>query len=83
MQNFNIDSARIDIQCPGCKVKALITLEAVVGGSSIRCKSCQKTIELVDQDGSIRKSVESVNQAQNKLRKKSNKVLNISLDLKL
>jgi Zn ribbon nucleic-acid-binding protein len=64
---FEISNQEVDFECPQCKAKNTVTLGQAAREEVIPCVGCGKTIALTDGDGSVKKSVSSINESLKKL----------------
>ncbi len=59
---IDISKQTISISCPECKKPLKVSLKQVADQTTIKC-SCSKEIQLVDSNGSAKKSIRDINGA--------------------
>jgi Zn ribbon nucleic-acid-binding protein len=67
---MNLSNKEIEITCPECKAKNKTTLQKIANQEIINCLGCKKSIKLTDEDGSVKKSISSVDNSLKALFKK-------------
>ena len=51
-----------EIECPCCEHKMEVSIHAIANQEVVRCQQCELGIQLVDDGGSTRKSMQKLNQ---------------------
>jgi len=72
-----LEKSEIEVSCPECKREFKVTLKQVANEEEVTCPGCRKRIHLKDSDGSVRRSLQSVDKELKKL-KNSLKDININ-----
>lgn len=75
-----LDKSEIEISCPECKRKFKVMLKQIANEEEVTCPECRKIIHLKDSDGSVRKSLQSVDK---ELRKLKNSLKDIDLNFRI
>jgi Zn ribbon nucleic-acid-binding protein len=70
---MEIGKVKIDINCPACKRKQSIALNDISQGKIVKCL-CGQSIQLVDQDNSMRKSIKDLDNAFSNLERSFKKL---------
>ena len=63
-----LEKSEIEVSCPECKREFKVTLKQVANEEKVTCPGCRKRIHLKDSDGSVRKSLQSVDKELKKLK---------------
>lgn len=63
---FDISNQKLDLKCPNCGRAHRISLDDIERERTIPC-GCGKNIKLNDANGSVKRSIGSVNQSLRKL----------------
>lgn len=67
---FDLGKTEIDFKCPKCQRVNKVKLIQVKREEVIICVGCQSRIKLEDKDGTISKSIKSIDDSINNLFKK-------------
>lgn len=74
---MSMSSKQITVECPKCEAANVVSLQQVADQSQIKCVGCEVNIDLVDDNGSTKKSIQNIEQALKQLPKE------LSLEIKL
>ena len=63
---FDLGKEKITIECPTCNRRHTVTVQQVANRSTIKC-SCNTNMQLKDERGSARRSINDINNSMKKL----------------
>ena len=59
----DISHSKVDIPCPKCKAKINVSFRQMEMQETVVCSACDSKIDLVDKNGSVKKSINDVNKS--------------------
>ena len=75
-----LEKSEIEISCPECRRTFKVMLKQIANEEEVTCPECRKIIHLKDSDGSVRKSLQSVDK---ELKKLKNSLKDINLNFRI
>ena len=66
---FNLSKTWISIECPKCNYSFEVQIQDVILESIVFCHNCKCEIQLIDEDVSAKRAIQSTNNAMEELDK--------------
>lgn len=60
---MDISQSKVDVPCPKCEVNINVSLKQIEQQETVTCPACNSKVNLVDKDGSAKKTVRDVNKS--------------------
>ena len=70
--DFDLSKRTINVSCPTCGMKHIVTLGQVQRGERLRCSQCNSVIRLVDKGATVAGAISNVNSALDDLKRTLN-----------
>ena len=64
---IDISNLGFEFNCPECSFKNTVILGQVKKGKVIKCGGCKKSVKLIDNNNSVNKTINDINEDVNNL----------------